>query len=192
MRFRHVLLVVGLPLVAIQRMPSVASMPQLDPSNSQLSSQFSSNTSGRDVQQTDFDPLGYDSGFWSTEYAARPAERDQNVDENPIAASTAMHSATALHSADRMSDATVYSDNLALIPIEVAVAIGPAEIQAAGEPDEFTATTQSDWDYAAMNAAGSTIAGSTQPGPSVTSAIVGFVGIVIVIGAYVSSGNRNP
>ena len=196
MRFKHVLLCVGLTLIVIQRVPSVASMPQIDPSPLQLSSQFTSNTSGGDVRQSAFGALGYDSGFWRTEYAARPAEQDQNADDNPIAESTETRSATAQHetanhSTDTASDALVDVDSAAVIPTEVAVNIGPSEIQAIGEPDELPATTQSDWEYAAVYATGSTTPGSTKPGPSVISAIVGFVGIIIVIGAYVSSGNRN-
>ena len=196
MRFKHVLLCVGLTLIVIQRVPSVASMPQIDPSPLQLSSQFTSNTSGGDVRHSAFGTLGFDSGFWRTEYAARPAEQDQNADDNPIAVSTetrsaTAHNETAHHSKDKTPDAFDYSDNLAVLPIEIPVISGPFEIQAVGEPDKLPATTQSDWEYAAADATEGKSVGSTKPGPSVISAIVGFVGIVIVIGAYVSSGNRN-
>jgi hypothetical protein len=196
MRFKQVLLCVGLALIVIQRVPSVASMPQIDPSTSRLSSQFTSNTSGGDVRQSACDPLGYDSGFWRTEYAARAAEQDQHADDNPIAVFRETRPATAQNetanpSADKASGPFVYSDNLAVIPIETAVIMSSTEFQAVGEPDELAATTQTDWEYAAVNATGGSTVGSTKPGPSVTSAIVGFVGIIIVIGAYVSSGNRN-
>ncbi|MBC7965053.1 MAG: hypothetical protein H7Z17_03925, partial [Fuerstia sp.] len=86
----------------------------------------------------------------------------------------------------------LYSDNLAIVPIEIPVIMGQAELQATGEPEARDATTLSDWEYAVVKSGGSATVGSTASGPSVTSAIVGFVGIIIVIGAYASSGKNAP
>ena len=192
MRLPHVLLFAGLTLTVIQ---SAASMPQMDLPTSQLSSQLTSNPSGGDVRQAAFDALGYDSAFWRSEYAAGPLKQGQTADDETIAESAETGSATpqtetARNSADKTSDVFIYSDQLAVTLNETPVIMAPSEAQTAGEPDELPATTQSDWEYAALNAANGPTVGSTSSGPSATSAIAGFVGIIIVIGTYVSSGNR--
>ena len=91
--------------------------------------------------------------------------------------------------------AFVYSNNLAMIPVEIPVIIGKSEHQAVRESDaETSAPTMSDWEYAAVTATSgsrSTTIGFTTSGPSATSAIVGFVGTIIVIGAYASSVGHN-
>ncbi|MEJ7595148.1 MAG: hypothetical protein WKF77_26795 [Planctomycetaceae bacterium] len=196
MRLKNVLLFAGLTLTVIQRLPRVASMPQFVPATSQLSSQLKSNTFGGDVQQSTFDPFGYDSGFWRTEYTTGPPKQGPTAADNPVAASAGIRSATpqteiARNSEDKTSDLYIYSDKLAAALNETPVIVGPSEAQTVGEADELPATTQSDWEYAALNAADGPTVGSTSSGPSTTSAIAGFVGIIIVIGAYVSSGNRH-
>ncbi len=195
MRLTHLLLLVGLTLMVIQGKPSTAAMPQIDPPTSQHSSQLTSNTASADVRQSASDPLGIDSGFWRTEYTARPAEQDPTTNDNPIASSTETHSGTPQFEAanlatDRTPDSIVSGDNMVIGPVEILVTIGHAEIQAARKPDELPATNLSDWDYAVLKSSGSATVGFTKSGPSMTSAIVGFVGIIIVIGAYVSSGSR--
>ena len=80
------------------------------------------------------------------------------------------------------------------MPVEIPVIIEKSEYRAVRESDvETAAPTMSDWEYAAVTATGSsksTTIGFTTSGPSATSAIVGFVGTIIVIGAYASSVER--
>jgi len=173
-------------------MPIAVAMP---PSTSPFSRQLESNTSEANVRQSTFDPRGIDSGFWRSEYLARPVQQEQTDSDNPLATSAGTRSATpqaetVRHSPDKTLNFSRYSDNLAMRAIEMPEIRGKSELQATEEPDEEKGTTLSDWEYAAVTAAGSATRGSTASGPSATSAIVGFVGIIIVIGAYVSSGNR--
>lgn len=194
MRLKSMLLFAGLALTVIQ---CVASMPQKDSPTSRLSSQLKLNPSGGDVRQAAFDVRGYDSAFWRSEYAAGTLKQDQTTDDEGVTASAETGSAipqteTARSSTDKTSNLIMYSDKLVVTLNNTPVIIAPSEAQTAGEPDELPATTQSDWEYAALNAADGPTVGSTSSGPSATSAIAGFVGIIIVIGAYVSSGNHRP
>ncbi len=192
MRIRHVLLFLALTLTVIPRMSIAVSMP---PSPSPFSRQLESNTSDGDMRQSAFDPRGFDSGFWRSESLAPPVQQEQTDNDNPVATSAGTGSATpqaetVRHSLDKTLNFSRYSDNLAMRAIEMPEILGKSELQATEEPDEEKGTTLSDWEYAAVTAAGRATRGSTASGPSATSAIVGFVGIIIVIGAYVSSGNR--
>ena len=199
MRIKHFLRFVALTaltLMAIQRMPSVAAVSQTESSTSQVSSEFTSDESGGDVRQSAFDPLGYDSGLWRSEYLGR-----QNDDKNahrqlipaPVGTQSALRQAgTSHHSRDDKFGSSIFSDHLAMIPIEIPVVIRTPEPQGVGESDAQSATTMSDWEFAAATATGNATIGFTRSGPSATAAIVGFVGIVILIGAYVSSGKHKP
>ena len=62
---------------------------------------------------------------------------------------------------------------------------------AEGESNLLEDAVMSEWETAVADSGASVTPGFTASGPSLTSAIVGFVGIMIVIGAYVSSGKRN-
>lgn len=196
MRIKHVLHFVVLTLMAIQRTSGVAAMPPTEPSTStsQVSSRFTSAASGSDVRQSAFDSLGYNSGLWRSEYLAQQND-DDDADRQLIAASDGTQSArpqtgTSHQSRDNKLGPPVYSDYLAMIPIEIPVVMRTSDFLAAGDSEAQFTTAMSDWEYAAAAATGSKTIGLTTSGPSATSAIVGFVGIVIVIGAYVSSGKR--
>ena len=203
MRIKHFLRFVALTaltLMAIQRMPSVAAVSQTESSTSQVSSQFTSDESGGDLRQSAFDPLGYDSGLWRSEYLGRQND-DKNADRQLIPAPVGTQSAprqagTSHHRRDDKFGSSIFSDHLAMIPVDITVdipvVIRTPEPQGVGESDPQSATTMSDWEFAAATATGSATIGFTKSVPSVTSAIVGFVGIVIVIGAYVSSIERKP
>ncbi len=199
MRIKHFLRFVALTaltLMAIQRMPSVAAVSQTESSTSQVSSEFTSDESGGDVRQSAFDPLGYDSGLWRSEYLGRQND-DKNADRQlipaPVGAQSAPRQAgTSHHRRDDKFGSSIFSDHLAMIPVDIPVVIRTPEPQGVGESDPQSATTMSDWEFAAATATGSATIGFTKSVPSVTSAIVGFVGIVIVIGAYVSSIERKP
>ena len=199
MQIKHFLRFVALTaltLMAIQRMPSVAAVSQTESSTSQVSSEFTSDESGGDVRQSAFDPLGYDSGLWRSEYLGRQND-DKNADRQLIPAPVGTQSAprqagTSHHRRDDKFGSSIFSDHLAMIPVDIPVVIRTPEPQGVGESDPQSATTMSDWEFAAATATGSATIGFTKSVPSVTSAIVGFVGIVIVIGAYVSSIERKP
>ena len=199
MRIKHFLRFVALTaltLMAIQRMPSVAAVSQTESSTSQVSSEFTSDESGGDLRQSAFDPLGYDSGLWRSEYLGRQND-DKNADRQLIPAPVGTQSAprqagTSHHRRDDKFGSSIFSDHLAMIPVDIPVVIRTPEPQGVGESDPQSATTMSDWEFAAATATGSATIGFTKSVPSVTSAIVGFVGIVIVIGAYVSSIERKP
>ena len=195
MRIKYVLLSAGLILTVNQPILTAIATPQIEPSTSPNPSLFTPHASGSDMRQSAFDSHGYDSGLWRSAYLARPAEDNQAADDDPIASSTTAHSATpetasAGHGKNKTSESILHSDNLAMVPIEFPVIMGQSELQATGEPEERDATTLSDWEYAVVKSGGNPTVGSTASGPSATSAIVGFVGIIIVIGAYASSGKR--
>jgi hypothetical protein len=197
MRIKHVLLSAGLILTVSETITIATATPQIEPSASPHPSQFTSHTSGSDMRQSAFDPHGYDSGLWRSAYLARLAEKNQAADDAPVASSRKTHFATSEtvspdQREDQTSDSILYSDNLAMVPIEIPVIMGQPELQAAGEPEESDVTTLSDWECAVVKSGGSATLGSTASGPSATSAIVGFVGIIIVIGAYASSGKNAP
>ena len=127
------------------------------------------------MRQFASDPPVFDSGLWRAEYLTQHAD-ENDTRENPSIG------------------AFVYSSNLAMMPVEIPVVIGKPKHQAVRESDaETSVPTMSDWEYAAVTATGngnSTTIGFTASGPSATSAIVGFVGTIIVIGAYASSVER--
>ena len=194
MRIKYVLLSAGLILTVNQPILTAIATPQIEPSTSPNPSLFTPHASGSDMRQSAFDSHGYDSGLWRSAYLARPAEDNKAADDDPIASSTTAHSATpetasAGHGKNKTSESILHSDNLAMVPIEIPVIMGQSELQSTGEP-ERDATTLSDWEYAVVKSGGNPTVGSTASGPSATSAIVGFVGIIIVIGAYASSGKR--
>ncbi|MBC7965576.1 MAG: hypothetical protein H7Z17_06565, partial [Fuerstia sp.] len=160
MPIKHVLLSVGLVLTVNQRILTATAMPQFEPSASPHPSQITPHTSLSDLRQSAFDPHGYDSGLWRSAYLARPAEDDQTADDDPIASSVTTHSAapetaSAGQVKDKTSDSILYSDNLAMVPIEIPVIMGQAELQATGEPEDLDATTLSDWEYAVVKSGGS-------------------------------------
>lgn len=127
------------------------------------------------MRQSVSDPPGFDSGLWRAEYLT------QRADENDPGVSASR-------------GAFVYSNSLAMIPVDIPVTIGKSEHEEVRESDAGTsAPTMSDWEYAAATATSSSKSatiGFTSSGPSATSAIVGFVGTIIVIGAYASSVGR--
>ena len=195
MPIKHVLQIVALTLMAVQSTTTgVAAMPQTEPSTSQVSSLTASDMSGGDVRQSAFDRLGYDSGLWRSEYLAEQTD-DDDADHPLVPASGGTQSTTPMtgvsnYSRDVMLGSSIYSDHLAMIPIDIPVVMRTSGLRAIGESEAQPATTMSDWEHAAAAATGSTTLGFTRSGPSVISVIVGFVGIVIVIGAYASSGTR--
>ena len=87
--------------------------------------------------------------------------------------------------------AFVYSDKLVTIPHDAPAVMDTHGVSTNGESDEQGEATMSEWDNAVAKSGASATPGFTASGPSVISAVVGFVGIMTVIGAYVSSGKRN-
>ena len=165
----------AIPFLLIPCSSTSADLPDAGASPLPQSSQLTTGTSGGDMRQSESDPPGFDSGLWRAEYLT------QRADENDTRVGPSI-------------DAFVYSNNLAMIPVKIPVIIGKSEHQAVRESDaEMSAPTMSDWEYAAVSATSSSKSktiGFTTSGPSATSAIVGFVGTIIVIGAYASSVGR--
>ena len=195
-----------LAFVAIPCNLTNAGFPAAEPSPLQQSLEFKGINSGRNMRQSTTDPIGFDSGLWRAEYLTQ--QTDENSDENSdededkdpkssveattggeISASTS--SIPASRGSDNTMNSRIYSDKLALMPIEIPIIAERSEYQPVREHyAESAVPTMSDWEYAAVTATKSTTIGFTTSGPSATSAIVGFVGIMIVIGAYVSSSER--
>ena len=143
--------------------------------------------------------IWYDSGLWRSEYLRQSHEEvDAAVieSENSSDAGDAIQNdpLTAVDASSGMTKppaAIVYSASLISIPFDSPAATQSLEFQAIDEFDVQLDATMSEWDHAVSKAGGGVTSGAMASGPSVTSAIVGFVGIMIVVGAYVSSGKRN-
>lgn len=134
------------------------------------------------------DAVGFDSGLWRSEFLQQPK---QGKDETAAAISAEMQNSTASGAAKSTPPAFVYSDKLVTIPLDTPALIDPQMLDANGHAALQEETTMSEWENAVAVSGASVTPGFTASGPSITSAIVGFVGIMIVIGAYVSSGKRN-
>lgn len=142
----------------------------------------------RSIPQIASDAVGFDSGLWRSEFLQQPK---QGKDETAAAVSAEMQNATASDAAKSSPPAFAYSDKLVTIPLDTPPLIDPQMLDANGQATLQEETTMSEWENAVAVAGASVTPGFTASGPSITSAIVGFVGIMIVIGAYVSSGKRN-
>ena len=175
---------------------SVGAMPQPEEAAVQGSPRIEPDSSDGSMRQAKADPQGFDSGLWRAEYMTQPAddnaaEGDQSVAAIDRAPEVGGPAVPVPRSKDYTFGSLIYSDNLAMVPIEIPVVINKSEFQAAHESDaDLSTPTMSDWEYASVTATGSKTIGFTTSGPSATSAIVGCIGILIVIGAYVSSGER--
>lgn len=186
MRTNHILHGVGLTLVGTLCLSMCSAAQQTQSSSfKQL------------VPQIATDAIGFDSGLWRSEYLQQLTQDDDDDDTKPststimTSAKTAASAATS-GSAKSPPPAFVYSDKLVTIPLDIPAMIETPMQHANGESSLLMEeTAMSEWENAVAESGGSVTPGSTASGPSVTSAIVGFVGIMIVIGAYVSSGKRN-
>lgn len=178
MRNNHILYGVGLTLVGTLCLSICTAAQQTQaPSFRQL------------VPQIATDTVGFDSGLWRSEYLQQPTQDD---DDTRVSRSGVGTSATTTGSAKTPPPAFVYSDKLITIPLDTPALIETHMQHANGESSLLLEeTTMSEWENAVAESGASVTPGFTASGPSVTSAIVGFVGIMIVIGAYVSSGKRN-
>ncbi len=134
------------------------------------------------------DAVGFDSGLWRSEYLQQPK---QDKDKTKVPPSEVMPNKTTSDPVKSTPTSFRYSENLITIPLNTSSVIDTQIHQADGESTIQEETTMSEWDNAVSESTASVTPGSTASGPSITSAIVGFVGIMIVIGAYVSSGKRN-
>lgn len=193
MRIQRTLLWVGFLLTVNHHIRHVTATPQVEPSAFQSSLRSAPYAPSSNLRQSTFDFQGFDSGLWRSIYLATPANEYQAAETNTVARSTdkpaeLAEKKSAGHSREKPFDATSYSDKLALIQIENPLITGQSELQATGEPDAHELATLSDWEYMAVKSGGGKTVGATASGPSATSAIVGFVGIIIVIGTYASSG----
>lgn len=175
---------------------SVGALPQPEEAAVQGSLRIESDSSDRSMRQAKADPQGFDSGLWRAEYMTQPAdenaaEGDQSIAVRNGAQALGGPAVPVPRSKDHAFGSLIYSDNLAMMPIEIPVVINKSEFQAVHQADaDLSTPTLSDWEYASATATGSRTIGFTTSGPSATSAIVGAIGILIVIGAYVSSGER--
>lgn len=134
------------------------------------------------------DAVGFDSGLWRSEYLRQPR---QDNDEAAAAISAVTTKETNSGSVKSPPPVFVYSDKLVRIPLDTPALIEPHMFDADGESALQEETAISEWENAVAESGAGLIPGSTASGPSVTSAIVSFVGIMIVIGAHISSGKRN-
>ena len=183
MRNKHILHGLGLTLIATMLLSVCTAAPQKPSvSRSMLVPQIAS------------DAIGFDSGFWRSEYLQQPKEdkdKDKDKDKTDASSSDLMATATASGSAKQPPAAFVYSDTLITVPLDTPAVIDIQLGEASSQLGLVEETTMSEWENAVAESGASVTPGSTISGPSVTSAIVGFVGIMIVLGAYVSSGKRN-
>jgi len=185
-----------LAFIAIPCSLTNAGFPAVERSPLQKSAELKRNNLGRNMPQSTADPIGFDSGLWRAEYLTQLTDegKDQKCSVE-ITTGGKVFASTSSLPASRGKDNTmrslIYSDKLALMPIEIPIIAERSEYQPVRDScAESTVPTMSDWEYAAVTATKSTTIGFTTSGPSATSAIVGFVGIMIVIGAYVSSSQR--
>ena len=177
MRNNHILHGIGLILVGAPCLSICTAAQQTQsPSVSKLIPQIAS------------DAVGFDSGLWRSEYLQ---QTKQDKDETKASTSGVITTAATSGSAKSTPPAFVYSDKLVMIPLNTPVQIQTHKFHTNGESDLQEETAMSEWENTVATSGASVTPGFTASGPSVTSAIVGFVGIMIVIGAYVSSGKQN-
>ncbi len=184
MRNNHILHGVGLTLVGTLCLSICTAAQQTQsPSFRPLVPQFAS------------DAIGFDSGLWRSEYLQQPTQDDDDTKASTsdviTSTSDVITSTTTSGSANSRPPAFVYSDKLITIPLDTPALTETYMHHANNESSLQEETAMSEWESAVAESGASLTPGSTASGPSVTSAIVGFVGIMIVIGAYVSSGQRN-
>lgn len=139
------------------------------------------------------DAIGFDSGLWRSEYLQQQKSDKEEGDASAtdVMQSDVMTSTPVSSSAKSPPAAFIYSDNLVTIPLDTPALIESQGIQINGESTFEEEATMSEWENAVASSGGNATPGFTASGPSLTSAIVGCVGIMIVVGAYVSSGKRN-
>ena len=140
------------------------------------------------VPQIASDAIGFDSGLWRSEFLQQPTQDDVDT---KASTSDVMTAEATSGSAKSPPPAFVYSDKLITIPLDTPALVETHMHHADGESNLQEDAVMSEWQNAVAESGASVTPGFTASGPSVTSAIVGFVGIMIVIGAYVSSGKRN-
>lgn len=154
---------------------------------------------GSDRTQSPFDVMGFDSGLWRSEYLTPPTEDIDDAKKTSALSQTAdqlselasLPSVPGPKAKKTTLAASSYSDSLVPMPIDIPVFTETPEVHTIRASEEDVDTTMSDWENAIGNSAGNATLGLTASGPSATSAILGIVGILIVAGAYVSSGKRN-
>lgn len=182
--------------MVIPGLSSTAGMPHSGSSPVPGSPEFTSHTSRGDMRQSAADPFGFDSGFWRAEYLPQGAVEDRTDDDSSFdkaIGTTSAHtpSGTAPQEQDDPLDSLTYSDELAITSIQNPNVTGSSELLQFGDSVAQSSTPKmSDWESAAATATTNATIGFTASGPSATSAIVGFAGIMIVIGAYASSSVR--
>jgi hypothetical protein len=176
MRNKYILHGAGLTLVATLCLSICAAAQTQSTSFSQL------------IPHTTSDAIGFDSGLWRSEYLQQPR---QDNDEAAASTSAAKTNATTSGSVKSPPPAFFYSDQLVTIPLDTPGLIEPQMNNADGASGLQDETAMSEWENAVAESGASVTPGFTASGPSLTSAIVGFVGIMIVMGAYISSGKRN-
>ena len=196
MRIKNLLFGAFVAVVATSGMMTIAAAQQ-------TFSEISFAAFESDAKQSRFDPSGFDSALWRSEYLWQASEDDLTgkesqgnssptedvTDVRPLPATKGPNDAP-----ERKKDAQAaisYSNGLITMPIDVPTAMESRGLTMDGNSHDAPNVTMSDWEKAVFNSAGKSTLGFTASGPSVTSAIVGFVGTMIVIGAYVSSGKRN-
>ncbi len=141
---------------------------------------------------------GYDSGLWRLEYLQSTQQDHTGSTENAgdvLTASGRIDSTTNGTNTAGAIDGTlaklINNDTIEFATTSVPVLNETNDLLPDGsDPLDTTLQAMSDWEYASSFAAENKPRWGTASGPSATSIIVGVVGILIVIGAYVSSGSR--
>jgi hypothetical protein len=177
MRNNHILHGVGLTLVGTWCLSICSAAPQTQ--SASLSPLIPKTASGS---------IGFDSGLWRSEYLQ---QSKQDKGTTKASATEVVTTVTTSGTTNTPPPAFVYSDKLVTIPHDAPAVMDTHGVSTNGESDEQGEATMSEWDNAVAKSGASATPGFTASGPSVISAVVGFVGIMTVIGAYVSSGKRN-
>ncbi len=154
---------------------------------------------GGDRTQSPFDVMGFDSGLWRSEYLRPPTEdiddaqkaSDPSPTANQLSELASLPSVPLSNAKKTTLAASNYSDSLVPMPIDIPTFTDTPGFHTIRASEEDVDTPKSDWENSIANSAGNATLGLTASGPSATSAILGIVGILIVAGAYVSSGKRN-
>ncbi|MDA1230695.1 MAG: hypothetical protein O2856_07975 [Planctomycetota bacterium] len=164
-----------------------------------LSPEIAAVAVGSDRTQSPFDAMGFDSGLWRSEYLRPPAEdtddaqkaSDPSPTANQLSELASLSSVPEPNAKMTTLAAFGYSDSLVPMPIDIPTVTETSGFHTIIASEEDVDTTMSDWENSNANSAGNATLGLTASGPSATSAILGVVGILIVAGAYVSSGKQN-
>jgi len=140
---------------------------------------------------------GYDSGLWRFEYLPHTENDTANTANSDDAFTASSKNDSTTHNTNTVGEIDgaltklINNDMMEFATISVPIVTETADLSS-NKPDsiEMTLETMSDWDYASSFINENKQRAGTANGPSATSVIVGVVGVLIVIGAYVSSGKR--